>query len=599
MFCEKCGAQMENDSRFCLNCGAPVAAAPAAAPVAAPPAPGKSGFFANKNNVIILSVAAAVVAVIVVVCILLGLPKTIYMDDYITIRYDGLSTQGTARLVLDGEALEAALMEEMSATEMQMLEAKLFKSEYVLELSKTENLSNGDEISIILIIDNEVAKDYNVQFKLRNETVTVEGLKEPVFLDPFQDLEITYSGFAPNAQVQLQNNATNECLQNNVYYYIDNGYNLEEGETFTVEASFSEYDANQAGYIILHKSKEYTATNVPQPVELDLFKDLEIVFTGCSPYGKVSVQTKSTNEFILNNVNYYITNGKNLEEGETFTVSASFSSYQAEKNGYIITVTEKEYTAANLPAPTPLNVFDYVNVYFTGIEGSGQANYSFTSDIEFLSQLRFEFSRSYSLKAGEVVSLSYTLRYSSTDPLAYGYTLTGETMKQFTVPTLGQYVTDFKLLSDAEQTKILNKTAELAKYYLTKESAENGTGSINLKGTQYSDGNQLLHAMNLSNVKLHSVVAGCQEGWWSNTQYLVFVYTVDITSHPNITENNGNATGYFYLYIQNPVVKADGTLEINYDNDIDRPNYCYLSLDAVNEAFLNNIKNQVVYTPEA
>lgn len=515
MFCEKCGAQMDNDSKFCLNCGAPATpqAAPAAAPVAAPAAPAGPSFFSNKKNVMILAIVAAVIVVgIIVGIVIANLPTTIYIDDYITIEYNGLSTRGEAYLDFNSEAFEAALLEEMTQQEMYTMMARMQNSNSVLELDKTSELTNGDEIHISFYMDNEIAKDYGVQIKLKNDTITVNSLQEPVFLDLFKDLELTFTGCSPYSEVTFTNNSTNEYIKNNVSYYIDNSYNLEEGETFTVNANFYEYDAEEAGYIILESSKEYTATNLPQPVEL--------------------------------------------------------------------------------------NPFDYVTVTFSGLEGDGRAAYLVNEEANnFMNYVYFEFNKSSSLTEGETITLSYT--YSSNrDPLKYGCKLVGGTTKQFTVPKLGAYVTDFTQLSSSEQTKVINKVTELAKYYLTKESDPNGTSDMTLTGTSYWSGNQLSHAAGLGNVKLHSVVAG-QSGYWYTNNYLIFVFTVDITGHPNITENDGNTTGAMYIYLSNPIVKGDGTLEIDYDNkyafNVNR--YVYLSYDALKTNYLDGFSNQVVYTP--
>ena len=514
MFCEKCGAQMDNDSKFCLNCGAPATpqAAPAAAPVAAPAAPAGPSFFSNKKNVLILAIVAAVIVVgIIVGIVIANLPTTIYIDDYITIEYDGLSTRGEADLRFNSEAFEAALLEEMTQQEMYTMMARMQNSNSVLELDKTSELTNGDEIHISFYMDNEIAKDYGVQIKLKNDTITVDSLQEPVFLDLFKDLELTFTGCSPYSRVTFTNNSTNEYIKNNVSYYIDNSYDLEEGETFTVNANFYEYDAEEAGYIILESSKEYTATNLPQPTEL--------------------------------------------------------------------------------------NPFDYVEVTFTGLEGEGRAAYKKTGDIDFMSYVSFEFNKSSSLTTGETITLSYTIRYSA-DPLEYGYKLTEGTTKQYTVPKLGSYVTDFTQLSADEQAKVINKVTELAKYYLTKESDPNGTSEMNLTGTSYWSGNQLSHAAGLGNVKLHSVVAG-QSGYWYTNNYLIFVFTVDITGHPNITENSGNTTGAMYIYLSNPIVKGDGTLEIDYDSKytFNVGKNVYLSYDALKTSYLDGYSNQVVYTP--
>ncbi len=509
MFCEKCGAQVDNDSKFCLNCGTPVTPEPepAPAPAPAPASPAKPGFFSNKKNVMITAIVAAVIVVgIIAAIVIAGLPTTIYMDDFITIEYDGLSTRGTAYLNVNGEAFQARLKEEMTEQEMYTMMARM--EEPVLELDKTSELTNGDELHITFFIDNEIAKDYGVQFKLKKDTVTVAELQEPIFLDLFKDLKLVYTGCSPYAKVSIENTSENEFIKNSVYYYISNNYDLEEGEKFTVEASFSEYDANEAGYIIL--------------------------------------------------------------EGE------------------------KEYTATNLPEPTVLNPFDYVEVSFTGLAGSGRANYEKTGDIDFMNYVYFEFNKYRDLSEGETITLAYTIS-GNRDPLRYGYKLAEGTSKQFTVPKLGSYITNFSELTSAEQIKVINKATELLTLYLNKENADNRLSSYKLTGTNVSGLNQLAHATSLSNIKLNSVIVAKSSNW-SSYNNVYFVFTVDI-AHPNI--EGGSATCALYLYLSNPIVKGDGTLEINYDsNYVFSPNYyVYLSYDALNTDVLSRLVDAVTYTP--
>ncbi len=513
MFCEKCGAQLDSDSKFCLNCGAP--ATPQATPAPAPaPAPAAPGFFSNKKNVMIVGIIAAVLVVgIIAAIIIAGLPTTIYMDDFITLEYDGLSTKGTVYLQVNEEALEARLQELMTEQEMNiMLERmKNSSSQPVMKLDKTELLTNGEDIHITFFMDNEIAKDYDVQFKLKNSTITVAGLQEPIFLDLFKDLTLIYTGCSPYADVEIENNSTVEFIQNEVYFYISNNSDLEEGEEFTVEASYSEYSANEAGYIILEDTHTYTASNLPQPEELNPFDHIDIDFTGLNDAGRASVKTQD-------------------------------------------------------------------------------------EDISFMSYIDFSFSKSSSLTEGEIITLSYTVR-GDRDPLRYGYTLVGETSQQITVPKLGQYVTDFNQLSPEGQQQIIDKATEVAKLYLTRENAENKTGNVNLVGTNINRGNQLSLATDLTNVKLHSVVA-CQNSTYSwHTKYVYFFFTVDITGHPNV--EGGNTTGAFYLRLSNPIVKGDGTLEVDLDSNyiFSTNSYVYLGMDALNTALESDMINPIIYTP--
>lgn len=515
MFCEKCGAQMDNDSKFCLNCGAQATpqAAPAA-PVAAPSAPAGPSFFSNKKNVLILAIVAAVLVVGVIVGIVIAnLPATIYMDDFITIEYEGLSTKGYARMDFNYEAFLSKLKEEMTEQEAYTMMARMQSSNsFLIDMEAPENLANGDTIHILFSTNDDLTKEYGVVFKLKNETVTVSALREPIFLD--------------------------------------------------------------------------------------LFADIELTFSGCSPYADVELVNNSTNAFILEEVSYYISNKYDLEEGETFTVEAYVSEYEAEEQGYIITATSKEYTATNLPQPTELNPFDYVTVTFTGLAGEGKVKYTVNEEeVDFMSRINFTFNKSSGLSEGDVVTLAFS-HSSYVDPLEYGYKLTETTTQQYTVPKLGQYITDFTQLTESGRASAIAGALEEAKLHLTKESENNNTNYIRLYNTGFSSLNELSYATNLGNVKLHSVVSAQDVGWFSTTNYVYFIFTVDITGHSNIS--GGNGTGYFFLYESNPIMKGDGTFEFDFENDsLNYYSYCFLSYEDLAAYRLNGYDTTTIYTPEA
>ncbi len=521
MFCEKCGQQLEDASRFCPYCGAAndsaepaVAAAPAPAPET-PPAPAKPGFFSKKKNIVLFSVISAVVILaIVAVCILTGLPTTIYMDDFIRIEYSGMSTQASAYITVDSDLFSQRLLEEMTEAEMNVMLSRMAAAGVTLSLDKTDDLSNGDSLFISFYMDNDIAKDYGVKFELQNTDVLVSGLQEPVYLDLFADLKLVYTGCSPYSQVFLENNSENDFIRDYVSYSINNSYDLEEGETFTVEAYFSQYTANDMGYIILETTKEYTAANLPQPLLLD--------------------------------------------------------------------------------------PFDYVDVTFSGLEGNGRANcQKYTDEVDFMYYINFEFNKRSSLIEGDIITLSYTVS-GNRDPLQYGCTLTEGTTKEYTVPKLGSYLTSIDQLTTDEQQKIIDKATEVAKLYLTKESATNMTGSMYLDGTGFTGGNNLSHAENLSNVTLHSVILAKPNQWYSYN-YLYFVFTVDITNHPNITENDGNAVAAIYMTLSAPIARGDGTLEVDYESSyiFSVDNDVYLSYDALYEDYLKNLYEPTVVTPTA
>lgn len=127
VFCVHCGAQQEGNSRFCTSCGKPLDTeeAPAAetAPAEAAPQPQGSPAAAQtpapkpENPLVTklkalpkwvyLAVVGGIAAIVAVILIVTNITSTINLNDFVTIEVDGYNGYGTAFISVDWDAMEA------------------------------------------------------------------------------------------------------------------------------------------------------------------------------------------------------------------------------------------------------------------------------------------------------------------------------------------------------------------------------------------------------------------------------------------------------------------------------------------------------------
>ena len=92
---------------------------------------------------------------------------------------------------------------------------------------------------------------------------TVEGLQEAQEIDPFAEIELTYSGTAPNGEVSLANHAEDSLLSN-LRYEVEPTNGLDNGDTVTVSlpnvdtGESRRYYLTNFGVVFTETQKTYT-----------------------------------------------------------------------------------------------------------------------------------------------------------------------------------------------------------------------------------------------------------------------------------------------------------------------------------------------------
>lgn len=121
------------------------------------------------------------------------------------------------------------------------------------ELSPKENLSNGDEVTVTAVVDNDTAKEYDLALKGGEKKFTVEGLQEPQELDLFENIDVQFNGIAPYITASVNGGSVDV----DVDYSIDKAADLSPGDTVTVTAAYDEESLIQKGYLVNADTKEY------------------------------------------------------------------------------------------------------------------------------------------------------------------------------------------------------------------------------------------------------------------------------------------------------------------------------------------------------
>lgn len=289
MYCRKCGVENEKGAKFCKSCGEPMEVEnfekrDSMTETVPQPAMGNrenSNQAPVKNNLPkisgkwIVGIGAVVALAIVMICIVNHMGKKVDLNDYITVSFEGYDTCGTAKVDFDTEAFKEKYQNKVKADDdMPVWTASLYGDTPIERLATTcslsnhldkqNNLANGNTITLKWSIDAEDIKNkYGLTVKAEEKSYTVEGLQAIETFDPFEGVEVNFSGVSPYGQVEV---AYPEG--NGLDYSIDNNGNLKNGEKVTVTVSYGW--SNEENYIEQYgkkpnvMSKKYTVEGLDE-----------------------------------------------------------------------------------------------------------------------------------------------------------------------------------------------------------------------------------------------------------------------------------------------------------------------------------------------
>ena len=395
-FCPNCGQQNQDDARFCVSCGSKmeVTQAPEAEPVKTestaavnhveragsekpqmniPPAVGKAGIG-----------IVALIVLLVVIFKVAGCGKTkVDLNDYLSISVAGTDTVGTASYSFDSNGLFMKLAEtigvkdEDAADPYYLLNSltsgskkwkklsdlySMMDSTFQGSLDKTTDLSNGDKI--VFEWNNnkdqmeQIEKDFKVSFSCKEMKKDVEGLAKIQEFDPFEDVEVKFSGYAPNGTAEIQNNSEYNYETPYLDFELDKRDGLSNGDKVTVsvantagdEDTFRENCIRDWGVAPSAVTKEYTVEGLDEMEDYDPFEHIIVSFSGTSPDTTINI----TNNTGIEDLEFEADKYEKLKLGDTVTVTAKgyYDEDPAELCAYEgknLTVTSKEYTVENVP----------------------------------------------------------------------------------------------------------------------------------------------------------------------------------------------------------------------------------------------------------
>lgn len=296
----------------------------------------------KKKIGIIAGIAAAVVVVVVIVANLASY-TTINPHELYTVTFEGLDGEGTAILEVNEEKMTeiTAELEEKNGKRRESDVQAFFETmagsfesasavrSIQFEAIPAETLSNGDEISVEVLYDEEFLKEYQVKLQSDAPAVyIVEGLVVPEEIDVFDGLALTFEGIAPYLEVSYDTSQCHPFAQENVQFEVPGATGLLNGDTITVAASYYPESEREYAVKVLADTKDYTIEGqleyiqsidgldlTPLLTEMDDMREATVAASmGKSRFGNSSLSGNFTEVLSLQGQGTYFLNEKQAEE---------------------------------------------------------------------------------------------------------------------------------------------------------------------------------------------------------------------------------------------------------------------------------------------
>lgn len=169
---------------------------------------------------------------------LTGCSKTVDFLQYADVTFDGINGQATATVNVDYSKIGTDVFDKgKSQTDMDEARTEAaMMGEVNYEVTPSENLSNGDTVTLSVEISDYFQKEYKVTAKAASKEITVSGLQDPEMVDPFDDSIFTtifsehaeegkvsfeIIGTIPELRLNLINDAPKDSPLKKLQYYVD------------------------------------------------------------------------------------------------------------------------------------------------------------------------------------------------------------------------------------------------------------------------------------------------------------------------------------------------------------------------------------------
>ncbi|MBQ8912576.1 MAG: hypothetical protein IJ054_00840 [Lachnospiraceae bacterium] len=233
----------------------------------------------NKKALII---ALAAIAAIVGIFIFVKTRKTtIDLNKYVKVEFSGYDGKGKAYVSFDKEKFLKDYSDKIERTSKyknvikqdwgglykevlrESTPAEDFLDECVNgNLDVSYELSNGDVVVYTWDVDTQKALDYfNCKVKIDSKTFTVAGLEAVKTFNPFDYVDVTFTGTAPDSSVKIEKKSTSDEMQY-ISFSADKESGVSNGDTVTVTADYAYCDEDdfieKFGSVISENEREYT-----------------------------------------------------------------------------------------------------------------------------------------------------------------------------------------------------------------------------------------------------------------------------------------------------------------------------------------------------
>lgn len=194
------------------------------------------------------------------------------VSDYIGVEFSGLNEKGIAKITFDEEAFESAVTsrwKDRDRTNKKMDALTALRYSLSFRLDKTEGLKNGEKVTVTVTYNDKRAKNADCKLTGTSKTFLVEGLRDPVPVDPFDPavfntndgIRFAYEGVAPQASLSLRNNCLEDVPQHMVSYRVDRDRDLQNGDVLTITAELS-WSAQEEGYFLTQTETAFTVSGL-------------------------------------------------------------------------------------------------------------------------------------------------------------------------------------------------------------------------------------------------------------------------------------------------------------------------------------------------